>query len=45
MQNFVEALDLDCEPILNAAGARDIAATVQAALESAHSGNAIEPIQ
>ncbi|MEO1824121.1 MAG: Gfo/Idh/MocA family oxidoreductase [Roseibacillus sp.] len=45
MQNFVEALDLDCEPILNAAGARDIAATVQAALESAHSGSAIEPIR
>ncbi|HCQ39378.1 MAG TPA: oxidoreductase [Verrucomicrobiales bacterium] len=44
MQNFVEALDLDCEPILNAAGARDIAATVQAALESAHSGKPIEII-
>ena len=45
MQNFVEAMDLDCEPILNAAGARDIAATVHAALESAHSGNPVEPIR
>ena len=42
MENFAEALDHDRDTILNASDARDIAATVQAALESAHSGTVIE---
>lgn len=41
MENFTAALDHDGEPILNAQGARDIAAAVQAALESAETGTAI----
>lgn len=43
MQDFAEALDHDGETILDARGARDIAATVQAALESAESGTPIIP--
>ena len=42
MQDFVEALDHDRDPVLNASDARDIAATVQAALESAQSGKVVE---
>ena len=42
MQDFAEALDHDRDPVLNASGARDIAATVQAALESAQSGKVVE---
>ena len=42
MDNFAEALDHDKDTILNAREARDIAATVQAALESAKSGIIIE---
>ena len=42
MENFAEALDHDKDTILNAHGARDIAATVQAALESAKSGTVIK---
>ena len=42
MENFAEALDHDRDTILNASDARDIAATVHAALESAHSGTVIE---
>ena len=42
MDNFAEALDHDKDTILNAREARDIAATVQAALESAKSGTIIE---
>ncbi len=42
MENFAEALDHDKDTILNAREARDIAATVQAALESAKSGAIIE---
>ena len=44
MQNFADALDHDRDTILNAQGARDIAATVQAALESARTGTAIATI-
>ena len=42
VQNFVEALETDSSTILDASGARDIAATVEAALDSAHSGKTID---
>ena len=40
MQNFAAAIDDDGDTILDAKGARDIAATVQAALASATTGAA-----
>lgn len=44
MQNFVEALDHNRDTMLDAKGARDIAATVLAAVESAAFGTPIETI-
>ena len=44
MQNFADAIDNDGETILTAKGARDIAATVQAALESARTGTSVTTV-
>jgi len=42
MDDFARALDTGCEPILNARGGRDIAATVFAAVESGKTGQPVE---
>ena len=42
MQNFADALDHDADLILDARGARDIAAIVQASLASARSGTPVD---
>ena len=42
VDNFARALDTGCEPILNARGGRDIAATVFAAVESGKTGQPVE---
>ncbi|MFT6562368.1 MAG: putative dehydrogenase, partial [Limisphaerales bacterium] len=42
MDDFARALDTGCEPILNAKGGRDIAATVFAAVESGKTGQPVE---
>ena len=44
MDDFARALDNGCEPILDARGGRDIAATVFAAVESGKTGQPVEVI-
>ena len=42
MENFAQAIDTDGDTILNARVGRDIAATVQAAMDSGRTGRPVE---